>query len=122
MEDMKQKTKRNKIRFGRHAKIAGLALSVGFSAVVHGECPCETQSTEGLQLAYESSLAQNNAAMPAPARALQASSSNSDAPKYLDPSLPIEDRVNDLLPRLTLEEKVIQLSDDWGSKGIPRLK
>lgn len=43
-------------------------------------------------------------------------------PKYLDPKVPIEQRIDDLLPRLTLEEKVIQLSDSWGSKGIPRLK
>jgi beta-glucosidase len=47
---------------------------------------------------------------------------NSAAPKYLDPTVPIEDRITDLLPRLTLEEKVIELSDSWGSKGIPRLK
>ncbi|MDP4238182.1 MAG: glycoside hydrolase family 3 N-terminal domain-containing protein [Bacteroidota bacterium] len=43
-------------------------------------------------------------------------------PKYLNPSVPIEERINDLLPRLTLEEKITQLSDSWGSKGIPRLK
>jgi beta-glucosidase len=43
-------------------------------------------------------------------------------PKYLDPSQPIEARITDLLPRLTLDEKVLQLSDSWGSKGIPRLK
>jgi beta-glucosidase len=43
-------------------------------------------------------------------------------PKYLDPSQPIETRITDLLPRLTLDEKVLQLSDSWGSKGIPRLK
>jgi beta-glucosidase len=43
-------------------------------------------------------------------------------PKYLDPKVPIEERITDLLPRLTLEEKVIELSDSWGSKGIPRLK
>jgi len=43
-------------------------------------------------------------------------------PKYLDPKAPIEERIDDLLPRLTLEEKVIQLSDSWGSKGIPRLR
>lgn len=41
---------------------------------------------------------------------------------YLDSTLSIEARITDLLPRLTLEEKVIQLSDSWGSKGIPRLK
>jgi beta-glucosidase len=45
-----------------------------------------------------------------------------DIPKYLDPKIPVEQRIDDLLPRLTLEEKVIQLSDSWGSKGIPRLK
>src|SRR5258708_22503116 len=43
-------------------------------------------------------------------------------PKYLDPSLPIEQRIDDLVPRLTLEEKIQQISDDWGSKAIPRLK
>jgi beta-glucosidase len=51
-----------------------------------------------------------------------ASNTATGAPIYLDPSAPIEARINDLLPRLTLEEKVVQLSDDWGSKGIPRLK
>jgi len=47
---------------------------------------------------------------------------NGEIPKYLDPKVPIEERISDLLPRLTLEEKVIELSDSWGSKGIPRLK
>ncbi|GGB02285.1 glycoside hydrolase family 3 N-terminal domain-containing protein [Puia dinghuensis] len=41
---------------------------------------------------------------------------------YLDSNLSIEARITDLLPRLTLEEKIVQLSDSWGSKGIPRLK
>src|ERR1700736_94947 len=45
-----------------------------------------------------------------------------DNPKYLDPSVPIEQRIDDLLPRLTVEEKIIEISDDWGSRGIPRLK
>src|SRR5271154_1067944 len=45
-----------------------------------------------------------------------------DNPKYLDPSLPVEQRIDDLLPRMTQEEKIIQISDDWGSKGIARLK
>jgi beta-glucosidase len=45
-----------------------------------------------------------------------------DLPAYLNPALPIEQRITDLLPRLTLEEKVIQLSDSWGSKGIARLR
>jgi beta-glucosidase len=43
-------------------------------------------------------------------------------PEYLNPSLPIEQRIDDLLPRLTLEKRIQQISDDWGSKGIPRLK
>ncbi|HWB94509.1 MAG TPA: glycoside hydrolase family 3 N-terminal domain-containing protein, partial [Puia sp.] len=43
-------------------------------------------------------------------------------PPYLDSTLSVEARITDLLPRLTLEEKVQQLSDSWGSKGIPRLK
>ena len=47
---------------------------------------------------------------------------HADTPKYLDPSVPIEQRIDDLLPRMTLEEKVDQVSDNWGSKAIPRLK
>ena len=43
-------------------------------------------------------------------------------PKYLNPSEPIEQRIDDLLPRLTTEEKVGQIYDSWGSRGIPRLK
>jgi len=43
-------------------------------------------------------------------------------PKYLDPKVPIEERVNDLLPRLTLDEKITQITDDWGSRDVPRLK
>jgi len=34
-------------------------------------------------------------------------------PKYKDPSVPIEDRVNDLISRMTLEEKVGQLISYW---------
>jgi hypothetical protein len=45
-----------------------------------------------------------------------------ETPKYLDPSVPIEQRIDDLLPRMTVAEKVSQISDDWGSAGIPRLK
>jgi beta-glucosidase len=38
---------------------------------------------------------------------------------YLDPSLPIEQRVNDLVSRMTLEEKISQMSDH--AAAIPRL-
>lgn len=43
-------------------------------------------------------------------------------PKYLDPIVPIEQRIDDLLSKMTVEEKINQISDDWGSKSIPRLK
>lgn len=38
---------------------------------------------------------------------------------YLDPHLPVEKRVNDLVSRMTLEEKVSQMQSD--APGIPRL-
>ena len=41
-------------------------------------------------------------------------------PPYLDPSLPIDTRVNDLVSRLTLEEKVAQMQDV--APAIPRLQ
>lgn len=40
---------------------------------------------------------------------------------YLNPHLPVEQRIDDLMPRMTIEEKVTQISDDWGSAAIPRL-
>ncbi|RYX82013.1 hypothetical protein EON83_21545 [bacterium] len=43
-------------------------------------------------------------------------------PIYLDGKRPISERVNDLIPRMTLDEKVSQITDDWGSAAIPRLK
>jgi len=39
-----------------------------------------------------------------------------DAPHYKDVTLPIQDRVADLLPRMTLEEKVYQLTGGWAEK------
>jgi len=45
-----------------------------------------------------------------------------EAAKYLDPSVPIEQRIDDLLGKMTDQEKINQISDDWGSKSIPRLK
>lgn len=45
-----------------------------------------------------------------------------EKPKYLDSSVPIEQRIDDLIPRMTVAEKVSQISDDWGSAAIPRLK
>jgi len=43
------------------------------------------------------------------------SKASPDAPKYRDPSLSIDDRVADLLPRMTLEEKVQQITG--GGRG-----
>jgi len=41
--------------------------------------------------------------------------------KYLDPDAMVEDRIDDLLPRMTIEEKVSQIVDSWGSASIQRL-
>jgi beta-glucosidase len=46
--------------------------------------------------------------------------SPSVTPPYLDPSLPIETRVNDLIGRMTLEEKATQLVNQ--ARAIPRLQ
>ncbi|HZC24759.1 MAG TPA: glycoside hydrolase family 3 N-terminal domain-containing protein, partial [Candidatus Binatia bacterium] len=43
-----------------------------------------------------------------------------DPPLYLDPSQPVDTRANDLLSRMTLEEKASQLVNQ--SRAIPRLQ
>ncbi len=43
----------------------------------------------------------------------------SDAPAYLNPQLPIEQRVNDLIGRMTLQEKISQMGHE--AAAIPRL-
>src|SRR5262249_59357272 len=48
-----------------------------------------------------------------------AAQSSSSTPPYLDPSLPIDQRVNDLVSRMTLEEKASQMQDI--ALAIPRL-
>jgi beta-glucosidase len=52
---------------------------------------------------------------------LCASSCAQEKAKYLDPALGVEQRIDDLLPRMTTEEKISQIWDSWGSQGIPRL-
>jgi beta-glucosidase len=42
-----------------------------------------------------------------------------EKPAYLDPTLPVQQRVNDLISRMTLEEKVSQMQD--AAPAIPRL-
>ncbi len=44
--------------------------------------------------------------------ALTANSSNSNPPVYLDPSIPTDERVEDLLSRMTLHEKVVQMQNN----------
>jgi beta-glucosidase len=50
-----------------------------------------------------------------------ASSVGQQKAKYLDPGAKVEDRIDDLLHRMTIEEKVSQIVDSWGSPGIQRL-
>jgi beta-glucosidase len=47
------------------------------------------------------------------ANSQEPSSPQAGTPRYKDAGLPIEDRVADLLPRMTLEEKVDQISSGW---------
>jgi beta-glucosidase len=123
--------------FGNCLRIFLAGWGLGLCLATRAECPCETQDQAGLRLAYENAEAEQNrlladaavdASSPGGDSTSSATSSSgavsafSNPPKYLDPSLPVEERIDDLLPRMTLEEKVIQLCDDWGSKGIPRLK
>src|SRR6266550_4315313 len=43
------------------------------------------------------------------------------APRYLDTTTPIEQRLDDLIARMTIAEKIDQISDKWGSRSVPRL-
>src|SRR5215831_11931302 len=51
--------------------------------------------------------------------ASNAAAADAPGPPYLDPSLPVEERVNDLVSRMTLEEKASQMQDV--ARAIPRL-
>ena len=57
------------------------------------------------------------------ALAICACSPKSDKPVYLDPSKPLEERVDDALARMTLEEKVAMThaQSKFSSAGVPRL-
>jgi beta-glucosidase len=43
-----------------------------------------------------------------------------DEPRYRDPKLPVEQRIVDLLSRMTLQEKAAQLKGSWQNYGIPQ--
>jgi beta-glucosidase len=62
--------------------------------------------------------AQSSQPSPPPAN-VAAQDKSQTKPTYLDPSLPIEQRVNDLVSQMTLEEKVSQMQDI--APAIPRL-
>src|SRR5882757_508791 len=65
-------------------------------------------SLSGLALVYAMLAA-------TPANTQNETSSPETTPKYRNPTLPIEERVADLLPRMTLEEKVQQITG--GGRG-----
>ena len=41
---------------------------------------------------------------------------------YMDPSLPIEDRIADVLEYMTVEDKMALVRENWGIPGVPHLK
>ena len=43
-----------------------------------------------------------------------------DVPAYRDAKLPVEDRVADLIGRMTLDEKVAQLEGTWQNRGVQK--
>jgi beta-glucosidase len=53
--------------------------------------------------------------------ASRAADSGKDYRAYLDPKKPVNARVQDLLSRMTVEEKVHQLTENWGIPGNDRL-
>src|SRR5579863_170994 len=93
----------------RFPTFVAIFWTIAGPAILRADCPCETNSDSGAPTKASAPLATG-------------SSAQGDRPKYLDPEVPIELRVEDLLPRLTLDEKILELEDDWGSKAIPRLK
>jgi len=46
--------------------------------------------------------------------------SGSEKPAYLNPALSIEVRVDDLVPRMTLEERASQVGGDRTSLNLPK--
>jgi len=111
--------------YSRYERFIGLVItflvtSNRLSSAVDPPCDCDDQTPPPLLLA-------SNEAVPKPAgqQTTFYSAANphpAKGPIYLNPNASVEERVNDLLPRLTLAEKVEELRDSWGSPAIPRLK
>ncbi|HMB24076.1 MAG TPA: glycoside hydrolase family 3 C-terminal domain-containing protein, partial [Anaerolineales bacterium] len=65
----------------------------------------------------------NRMVTPDRSTSVPASSQPSNDPKYLDTSLPLEERVNDLISRMTLDEKISQMGTEASAierLGIPQ--
>jgi beta-glucosidase len=95
--------------------VCGIA-ALWLTARVNGQtadtsCDCDSPSQSQYLLAQNESQSGSQSAQVVASSGL----------KYMDPGVPIEERIDDLLPRLTLDEKVSQLIDSWGSPGIPSL-
>lgn len=114
-------------RFGAGAfsRTLGCAVALWLTPKVNAvaadaNCDCDNQEPPADQLALNTTgnMAQNFD----PGGRQTGADPAEPAPKYLDPTVPIEQRIDDLLPRMTLEEKVTELRDSWDSPGIPRLK
>ena len=70
-------------------------------------------------IAVSSFLLLNTFPSAAQSAANEGASAAAPRPAYLDPSLPVEQRVNDLVSRMTMEEKASQMQDV--ARAIPRL-
>jgi len=86
----------NSTRTIRYCLFSGFLMTwMLFTASIHGQAP---------------------AAAPAQPAGQARAAAPGDEPRYKDASLPIEDRVDDLLPRMTLEEKVEQITGGWETR------
>src|ERR1039458_5763335 len=98
--------------------IAFLIAGNSLSRAAEIGCDCDNQTSPAGLLALNDSAM--GSAQQAPFNST-AGSKTRDVPAYLNPTMPIEKRIDDLLPRMTLEEKITQLIDSWGSPGVARL-
>jgi beta-glucosidase len=74
------------------------------------------KSIRSIRLSMVLTLLSVSLAIPGAARGQSPVSDQTHTLPYKDPSLPIQDRVEDLLRRMTLEEKVEQITGGWESR------